>query len=92
MERLPRPYRASMSDETEQAPAPPCHQLWLTEAATAERLNMSRKWLQKQRLHGGALRFAKFGGAIRYSVADIEEFERESLRRSTSDSGAPCRR
>jgi hypothetical protein len=60
---------------------------WLTEAETAHRLNMSKKWLQKQRLNGGPLRFAKFGGAIRYLLADIEDFERQSLRSSTSDLG-----
>ena len=53
---------------------------WLTEAQTAERLGLSRKVLQKWRLSGAILRFAKFGSAVRYAVADIEAFERESLR------------
>lgn len=65
--------------------------LWLTEKQAAERLNMSVKWLQKERLRGGALPFAKFGSAVRYSMADIEEFERRSFRRSTSDDGAISR-
>lgn len=60
---------------------------WLSEAQTAKRLNMSQKWLQKKRLQGGGLRFAKFGSAIRYSLADIEVYERDCLRSSTSDSG-----
>lgn len=58
---------------------------WLTEAETAQRLNMSVKWLQKERLRGGGLPFAKFGSAVRYSLAKIEEFERGSQRNSTSD-------
>lgn len=58
---------------------------WLTERQAAAHLNMSRKWLQKARLTGEGPRFAKFGSAVRYAVADIEEFERSSLRHSTSD-------
>ena len=67
--------------------SPPLQQRWLTEVQTAQRLNMSVKWLQKERLRGGTLRFAKFGSAVRYSVADIEEFEGRSQRRSTSETG-----
>jgi len=50
---------------------------------------MSVKWLQKCRLTGteSAPRFAKFGSSVRYSVADLEQFERASLRTSTSDDG-----
>lgn len=60
---------------------------WLTEAETADRLRMSVKWLRKMRLVGGGVRFAKFGSAVRYSLSDIEQYERESLRVSTSDRG-----
>lgn len=64
-------------------------QKWLTESQTAQRLNISAKWLQKTRSQGGGggLRFAKFGSAVRYAVADIEDFERRCLRTSTSDDG-----
>ena len=64
-----------------------CERRWLTEGEAARRLNISQKWLQKKRLEGGGLRFAKFGSAVRYALADIEEFEQASLRASTSDSG-----
>lgn len=60
---------------------------WLTEAETAARLGMSRKWLQKNRLTGEGIRFAKFGHAVRYSLADIERYEAVQLRLSTSDIG-----
>jgi len=62
---------------------------WLNETQAARRLNMSVKWLQKCRLTGteSAPRFAKFGSSVRYSVADLEQFERASLRTSTSDDG-----
>lgn len=80
---LLRPMRKAPSRP---APVPKPRCVWLTEAQTAERLNMSVKWLQKERLCGGLLRFAKFGSAVRYSLADIESFEQASLRMSTSES------
>jgi hypothetical protein len=61
---------------------------WLTEAQAAVRLNMSLKWFQAQRLHGTGIPFARFGSAIRYAVRDIEEYERSSIRFSTSDPGS----
>lgn len=64
---------------------------WLTETETARRLGMSVKWLQKMRVSGGGIRFAKFGNAVRYSVADIEDFESSALRTSTSDLGMLAR-
>lgn len=60
---------------------------WLTETETAQRLGMSVKWLQKMRVSGGGLRFAKFGSAVRYALGDIEQFERDAIRSSTSDTG-----
>lgn len=60
---------------------------WLTEVETSSRLGMSVKWLQKMRLCGGGIPFAKFGSAVRYAVADIENYERRCLRQSTSDPG-----
>ena len=60
---------------------------WLKEVQTAARLIISPKLLQKWRYSGGPLPYAKFGGAIRYALADIEQFERASRRTSTSDPG-----
>lgn len=57
-----------------------------TEVQVAERLNMSVKWLQKMRLAGGGIPYHKFGTKVRYGVADVLEFERESVRNSTSQS------
>ncbi|WP_443211293.1 helix-turn-helix domain-containing protein [Sphingobium sp. ba1] len=62
--------------------------VWLTEAETALRLNLSKKWLQAQRFKGGGIRYAKFGSAVRYSLADIEEYEARCLRPHTSDLGS----
>ena len=62
-----------------------CDQLWLTEGQAARRLNISTKWLQTQRQRGGGPRYGKFGGAVRYLISDLEKFELDSLRLSTSD-------
>ena len=58
---------------------------WLTEREAGAWLNLSVKWLQKQRLLGHPPRYAKFGGAIRYGVADLEAYEQACLRESTSE-------
>lgn len=76
-----------MTDTKPTTNPPTSETLWLTEAQTAKRLNMSVKWLQKDRLVGSRIPFAKFGTAVRYSLADIEQFERNSVRSSTSDLG-----
>lgn len=57
---------------------------WLTETQAAERLSMSVKYLQKCRYSGGGPPYAKFGSAVRYSIADLETFERASLQDNTS--------
>lgn len=62
--------------------------LWFTEKEAARRLNMSVKWLQKQRLCGGGIPFAKFGSAVRYSLSHIQDYERASLRQNTSQTFA----
>lgn len=55
--KLPKPAQSG----------PECAPRWLTEQETAQRLGMSQKWLQKARLNGGTLRYAKFGSAVRYA-------------------------
>ena len=82
-------YWEEMVDKSEQnAPDKGVVPLWLTESETALRLSMSTKWLQKARLSGTGPRFAKFGSAVRYSVAGLEAYERACLRASTSDCGS----
>jgi len=70
-----------------QSPAP-SQQAYLTETELAMRLNLSVKWLQKMRLVGGGIPYAKFGSAVRYPIDAIEDFERKALRGSTSEVGA----
>ena len=61
--------------------------LFLTEDQTAERLGISKRTLQKKRLEGGGIPYHKMWGCVRYAVADIERFEAETRRASTSDTG-----
>lgn len=61
---------------------------YLNEKQLAQRLNMSLKWVQKKRWQGGGVPYCKFdNGSIRYPLDEIERYERESLRRHTSDFG-----
>ncbi len=59
---------------------------WLTEAHTAEILDVSQKFLQKKRLTGGGIPFVKDGARfIRYRMKDIIAYERKHLKRNTSE-------
>lgn len=60
---------------------------WLTEIEAARRLGLSVKYLQRARAKGTPPNFAKFGRAVRYCIDDIEAFERQAMRISTSDPG-----
>ena len=68
-------------------PSDALERTWLTETEAAYRLGMSTKWMQKMRHSGFGPRYAKFGSAVRYSLSDLEKYERERLRSSTSDLG-----
>ena len=59
----------------------------INEHGAAEYLNISVKTLQKWRGTGDGPRFAKLGAAVRYRLADLEQFLDASLRKSTSDHG-----
>lgn len=65
---------------------------YLTEGEVAERLSVSRKWLQKMRLIGGGIPFCKFGSAVRYPLDAIETFEAAAVRSSTSDAASELSR
>jgi predicted DNA-binding transcriptional regulator AlpA len=46
---------------------------WLSEEQAAQRLGMSRSWLETQRLRGKPHPpYARFGAAIRYRAADVD--------------------
>lgn len=59
----------------------------LTERQAAALLKVSVKSLQGWRSRGGGPPYHKLGRCVRYSVADLEAFVREAVRRSTSDQG-----
>jgi len=58
-----------MGDATGGKPEP-----LLTEIQAAELLNLSTRTLQSWRIKGGGPRFLKLGRAIRYRVADLNEW------------------
>lgn len=61
--------------------------LFLTEDELAIRQNRSVKTIQTERQKGGGVPFRKFGRAVRYHIADVESWEAQRTRRSTSDAG-----
>ena len=56
--------------------------------AAAARLGLSKSTLAKLRMRGDGPRFVKFGRAVRYDPADLDEFAASRRRLSTSDSAA----
>ncbi len=54
----------------------------------AELTGLSVRTLEKKRLDGGGPRFVKLGRSVRYELADVEEWIRQSRRTSTSDTGS----
>ena len=56
----------------------------LTEQELAQRWSMSIKTLQARRSKGSPPRYIKLGRSVRYQISDIESYETDSLRSSTS--------
>jgi hypothetical protein len=59
----------------------------LDEHELAARLNISVLTIRGWRRTGTGPRFRKYGSAVRYAVADVEDFEKAASRTSTSDPG-----
>jgi predicted site-specific integrase-resolvase len=56
----------------------------LNQNELAERLNISARTLERWRWIGEAPRFLKLGGRVVYRLEDIESYEAEQLRDSTT--------
>lgn len=59
----------------------------INEWEVAARLGMSVSWVRKARQKGGGVPYHKNGKSVRYHIPDVEEFQRGTLRRNTSDDG-----
>lgn len=60
----------------------------LTTAETAELLGISKAFLERDRWAGARIPFIKVGArAVRYRLADVEDYLARQLRVSTSDPG-----
>lgn len=72
-----------------EAPAVPrIENTLLTEAQTAQRLQVSIRTLQGWRLSGGGPPFIKLGRrSVRYRMSDLDRWIEEQRRTSTSDPG-----
>jgi predicted DNA-binding transcriptional regulator AlpA len=58
----------------------------LRESEAAQYLGVSRRWLQERRADGRGPKFARLTArAIRYRVADLDEFLAECLHRATNE-------
>ena len=58
----------------------------LSQKQLANRWNLSEACLERWRVTGIGPIFLKLGGRIRYRLEDIEAFEKNILRKSTSES------
>lgn len=56
----------------------------LTQNQLAERLSISPRTLERWRWLGQGPRFLKLGGRIAYRIVDVEAFEAEQIRQSTT--------
>jgi hypothetical protein len=56
----------------------------LTQGQLAERLSVSPRTLERWRWLGQGPKFLKLGGRVAYRVVDVEAFEAEQLRESTT--------
>lgn len=63
----------------------PQEEVFLTESRLANRWDTSPKSLQKQRLDGTGVPYVKIGRLVRYPLTEIRAYEKENLRRSTSE-------
>ena len=62
-------------------------QVYFNEGWVAKRLGLSKKTIQSWRDKGDGPPYRKFGSAVRYALSDIEAYEVDALRTSTSDLG-----
>lgn len=63
----------------------------IDERALAQRWSISLKTLRNWRVSGCGPAFRKIGRSVRYSLSDIEQFENQKRRQSTSEGGRDAR-
>ena len=57
----------------------------LNQIELAARWNISHRTLERWRWSGEGPRYIKIGGRVVYRLEDVEEYEREQIRASTTD-------
>lgn len=66
-------------------------EVYLTESDLAERLHISPRTIQRQRLEGTGPKFVKAGRRVLYRLSDIEAWLKSRTFGSTSESGLAYR-
>lgn len=61
------------------------HSEYLTTEGAAQRLKLSRRFLEALRRKGGGPQFIAFGRAVRYALEDLDAWAASRKRKSTSD-------
>lgn len=74
-------------DELRKVVIPDDPRALLDEHQAAKILGVSVHKLRRDRWAGGGVNFVKMSGAVRYSLAEIENFISAKTRKSTSDTG-----
>lgn len=64
------------------------HQEHLTQAALADRWNISPRTLERWRWLGQGPQYLKVGGQVRYRIRDVEAYEKNQQRGSGADGAA----
>ncbi len=65
----------------------PEEETFLTEGQLGKRWFKAGSTLQNDRVAGRGPKYCKLGGSVRYRLSDVEQFEADALRMSTSQNG-----
>jgi hypothetical protein len=89
---IDRPFWAYAGGDSHRCSTPMPHdsdpEALLDTAAAAKRLKVSTSFLTKGRMRGDGPRYRKFRKVVRYSPADLDEYELNSTRISTTEQPA----
>ncbi|MEQ1756167.1 MAG: helix-turn-helix domain-containing protein [Micropepsaceae bacterium] len=74
-----------MDDENDRATRAKKGSPFLTTDQTAYFIGLSRRTLEKMRVHGGGPEYRKHGRYVRYHIDDIDAWSKARMKRNTSD-------
>ncbi len=74
-----------MDDENDRATRAKKGSPFLTTDQAAYFIGLSRRTLEKMRVHGGGPEYRKHGRYVRYHIDDIDAWSKARMKRNTSD-------